>query len=183
MRALGASSSGEGKRGMKIAETRGQRRQKFWRISAVGALVAILASAGTLASRSKPNRRFKYVGGTESLLRDCSGDLELKNDALTFRCPGGTKTIPYASIEFMEYRPSPSAKVRKLGLQWEVPPPGAVPIISKKQNRFFAVIYSEAGNPQGLILEVSPNIMQPYIAEIELKSRKRVEVYSHEDYY
>ncbi len=160
-----------------------QRRHRFWRIRAVGVLVAILAFVGTLAPRSKQTRKFKYAGGMQSLLRDCSGDLELKTDALTFRCPDGTETVPYASIMFMQYRPSLSPKVRKLNIRWQVSPAAALPIISKKQNRFFVVIYSDTGNPKGLVLEVTPKIMQPYLAEIELKSGKRVEVYSHEDYY
>jgi hypothetical protein len=173
-----------------MPKTRRQGRQRFWRIRAVGALAAILAFAGTLTSRSKETRKFKYAGGMQSLLRDCSGGLELKTDALTFRCPDGTETIPYTSIMFMQYRPSLSPKVRKLNIRWEVSPAAALPIVSKKRNRFFVVIYSKpalpsgrAGNPKGLVLEVAPETMQPYLAEIELKSGKRVEVFSHEDYY
>jgi len=173
-----------------MAEAHGQGRRRFSRIRAVGALAAILAFTGTLAPRSKVARKFKYAGGMQSLLRDCSGGLELKTEALTFRCPDGTETVSYASIMFMQYRPSLSPKVRKLNIRWEVSPAAAMPIISKKRNRFFVVIYSEpalpsgrAGNPKGLVLEVTPETMQPYLAEIELKSGKRVEVYSHEDYY
>jgi hypothetical protein len=180
-----------------MAEALQQGRQRFWRRRTVGVLApilsglaAILAFTGTVASKSKETRKFKYAGGMQLLLRDCRGGLELKNDALTFRCPDGTETVPYTSIEFMEYRPSLSSKVRKLNIRWEVSPAGGMPIIPKKRNRFFVVIYSEpalpsgrAGNPKGLVLEVPPETMQPYIAEIELKSGKRVEVYSHEDYY
>ena len=149
----------------------------------VSALVAVLALAGILAARNKETRKFVYVGGMQMLLRDCVGDLELKNDALTFRCHEGTETIPYASIELMQYRPRLSPKVHKLAIHWEVVPSAAMPVLPKKRNRFFAVVYSEAGIRKGLVLEASPETMQPYIAEIELKSNKRVEVYNHEEYY
>ncbi len=146
-------------------------------------LAAILVFAGMLWGRSKETRKFTYVGGNQTLLRDCAGDLQLKNDALTFRCPDGSETIPYASIEMMEYRPSLSPKIRKMAPHWAVVPSVAMPIMPKKHNRFFAVVYTDGGVRNGMVLEVSPQTMQPYVAEIELKSNKRVEVYSHEEYY
>jgi hypothetical protein len=149
----------------------------------LSALALIPAGAGILNARAKETRKFKYVGGMQMLLRDCHGDLELKNDALTFRCADGSETIPYSAIELMQYRPSLSPRVRKLRIKWEVSPTAALPTLPKKRNRFLAVIYTEAGSSKGLVLEVSPETMQPYVAEIELKSNKRVEVYNHEDYY
>jgi hypothetical protein len=183
---------------MKMATAPRARQQRLWqtrparklaRLLTAGALILAFAGVISARSNSKNNRRFTYVGGNQMLLRACVGDLELKNDVLTFRCPDGAETIPYASIQLMEYRPSLSQKVRKLAPHWEVIPSVAMPVLPKKRNRFFAVVYSEPASPsgnahilKGLVLAVTPDAMQPYIAEIELKSNKRVEVYTHEEY-
>lgn len=173
---------------MKLARTLAPRGAGL--AAAFSALAVILAFAGVLNARAKETRKFKYVGGMQMLLRDCAGDLELKNDSLTFRCGGTSESIPYSSIELMQYRPTLSSKIRKLAIHWEVVPSVAMPTLPKKRNRFFAVIYSEPASPsasarivKGMVLEVSPETMQPYVAEIELKSNKRVEVYNHEEYY
>ena len=81
----------------------------------------------------------------------------------------------------MQYRPDISRKVRRSKVQWKVMPPYG----GGARNRYFAVIFDEddAKRPKhAIVLAVSPLAMRPYLAEIDLKSGKRVEVKGYEEY-
>lgn len=68
-----------------------------------------LCGAGTPAFAMGKDRNaaspFKYVGGTEKLPENCHGALEVGTDSLSFVCPGGSVSVPYAAISLMQYRP------------------------------------------------------------------------------
>lgn len=152
----------------------------------------VLALAALLAASSVPGRerqrpapsgpQFRYVGGTEKLAPRCEGNLELGSTALTFRCPEGSITIAYGSIGLMQYRPDVSKKIWRMKLKWKMRPDVDSPIVSSKHNRYFTVLYEAQGATQAMILDVPPEAMRPYLAEIDLKAGKRVEVKSFEDY-
>ncbi len=132
-----------------------------------------------LSQRDKvPGRQFKYTGGTESVHENCEGNLELSSTTLTFECESGSVAVPYSSISLMQYRPDVSRQVWKMKLKWKLKPPNG----GGKQNRYFAVVYKDEDQPHALVLEVRPRVMRPYLAEIDLKTGKRVEVKSFEDY-
>ena len=57
-----------------------------------------------------------------------------------------------------------------------------LPMKGGNENRYFTIIYNESGGRQGLILEVSPAAMRPYLAEIDLRVGRRIDVQNHEDY-
>lgn len=142
-------------------------------------LTIILPALAALGSARKPQEpQFKYVGGTEQIQQGCKGSLELTSEALTFRCMGGSVSAPYSSISLMQYRTSISREVLKMKLNWKVRPSGK----RGKRNRYFTVLYNEGGAPRAIVLDVAPETMQPYLAEIDLKAGKRVEVQSHEEY-
>jgi len=74
--------------------------------------------------------------------------------------------------------PSSSKRVAKLGLPWQVELERRRP----RRNRYFTVVYKDEAATHVVVLKVSPIAMRPYLAEIELKSGKRVEVMGYEDY-
>jgi len=86
--------------------------------------------------------------------------------------------MPFGSIVLMQFRPDLSRHVRHLKLKWKVWPD----VGGGKKNRYFTVVYREEGVPHAVILKVEPLLMRPYLAEIELKSGKRVEVKGYEQY-
>lgn len=145
----------------------------------VFALAALRIVASAVYGREQPKEpQFTYVAGTEKLPEACRGNLEVSLKALTFDCTGGSITVPYSSISLMQFRSDVSRKVRKIKLKWKVePPPGG-----GKRNRYFTVLYTEQGVTRAMVLEVSPQAMRPYLAEIDLKAGDRVEVESHEKY-
>jgi len=152
-------------------------------ILAVAALLAASLSPGRERERPTPSGpQFKYVGGTEKLVPHCEGNLELGSTALTFRCPEGSITILYDSISQMQYRPDVSKKIWKMKLKWKMRPDVDSPIVSSKHNRYFTVLYGTKAATQAMVLDVTPEAMRPYLAEIDLKAGKRVEVRSFEDY-
>jgi hypothetical protein len=143
------------------------------------ALAAILTFAVVLCAREKASRpHFKYVGGTEDVVYGCGGSVQLTTASLTFRCDQRTVAIPYVAVSVMQYRPDISKKVRKMDLNWKLRPPHG----GGKKNRYFTIVYSEDGTSHAVILEVAPDAMRPYLAEIDLKSGKRVEVRGYESY-
>jgi hypothetical protein len=153
------------------------------RIGAGWALATLLLAAGTLAALEKTSRPpFRYVGGTENLAPDCEGNLELGQEGMSFRCPAGAVEIPYASITRMEYRSDISSKVRKLKVRWKLRPSYLRPLFVGKRHRFFAVVYRADDGTHVVVLRVPPGLMRPYLAEIDLKTQRRVEVENLEEY-
>jgi hypothetical protein len=135
-----------------------------------------LAAGGSRRKREEP--QFKYVGGTEQIQQGCKGSVELTSEALTFRCTAGSVSAPYSSISLMQYRTNVSRQVRRMKLNWKVKPTGK----HSKRNRYFTVLYNQGGVARAIVLDVAPAVIQPYLAEIDLKAGKRVEVQSHEEY-
>jgi hypothetical protein len=141
----------------------------------VAALLGVQGAAGREKIKELP---FRYVGGTLGPVKTCNGDLETSPNELTFRCRRGAIAVPYSSITLMQYRADVSRKVRKMKLRWKLTPPKG----GGSENRYFTIIYDESGSRQGLVLEVSPVAMRPYLAEIDLRTGRRIDVQAHEDY-
>jgi hypothetical protein len=153
------------------------------RTGAGWALATLLLAGGALAALEKtPRPPFRYVGGTENLAPDSEGNLELGQEGMSFRCPGGAVEIPYASITRMEYRSDISSKVSKLKVRWKLRPSYSKPLFAGRRHRFFAVVYRADDATHVLVLRVPPGLMRPYLAEIDLKAERRVEVENLEDY-
>ena len=147
------------------------------------ALAALLLGANSLGSEEKPREpQFKYAGGTESLRSGCMGNLELTAEGLTFNCPGGAINAPFSSIRLMEYRSDVSRKVWRMKLKWKVRPTYEFPLLGGNKNRFFTVVFRRGGATRAIVLQVSPEAMRPYLAEIDLKAGRRVDVQGYEDY-
>jgi len=147
-------------------------------------MLTVLVGAASVASgREKVAAApFRFVGGTEKLPAACQGSLEVGPEALIFKCPSGSVSVPYTAITLMQYRPDVSRKVWKMKIKWQVKPPSVAPLVGGKKNRFFAVVYEEHGAAAGLVLDVPPLTMRPYLAEIDVKAGKRVEVKEYEEY-
>ena len=134
---------------------------------------------GRSHSQEKPKEaQFKYAGGTEDLPAGCGGRLELTGETLTFNCFQYSVAVPYSSINLMQYRPDVSKPIWKLKLKWKVRPEAG----GGKRNRYFTVRYTQGGATHVIVLEVLPEAMRPYLAEIDLKAGRRVEVKGYEHY-
>ncbi len=142
--------------------------------------IVLLALAAVDGKEKKPEApQFKYAGGTEQIQEGCPGNLELTSKALTFHCAGGSISAPYSSISLMQYRTDISRQVWKMKLGWKVRPTTK----HGKRNRYFTVLYNQGGIARAIVLDVTPEAMRPYLAEIDIKAGKRVEVQAHEEYY
>ncbi len=148
-------------------------------IAVVGALSGF--AAGARAKEEPLPPQFKYEGGTEDLPGSCEGNLEMNPEAMTFRCWGGVIEVPYSAITAMEYRSEVSKKIRKMKVKWKVQPDTVSPILKAKKNKFFTVVYRVEGSPRVMVLRVPPRSMRPYLAELDLRSDKRVNVESYEE--
>ncbi len=134
-----------------------------------------ITAAPILAYEKTGASDFIYAGGTESIQSGCGGKLELTHSSMTFQCPEGSITIPYRSITLMQYRPSVSRAVRHMKIPWKVKPNGS----GGKKNLFFTVLYKRGDQMQALVLRVQPEEMRPYLAEIELSTGKRIQVWDY----
>jgi hypothetical protein len=121
---------------------------------------------------------FRFVGGTVTLPERCRGKLEMNAESMTFQCQDGSVRIPYSAIRFMQYRTDISHKVRSMKPRWKVKPETFTPLFGGKGNRYFTIVYQEKedGPTNTLVLEVSPDDMRPYLAEIDVKVGQRVDV-------
>ena len=146
------------------------------------ALVVVGAAGFASAARKHTHPPFKYEGGTENLPRSCEGIVQIGASALTFKCSGGSVSVPYESIKLMQYRTDVSKKIREMNIQWVVTPGSPIPFVSGHKNKYFAVVYEMRGATRAIILGVPPDKMRPYLAEIDLKAGKRVEVEENEEY-
>ena len=146
------------------------------------AIVGLLLAGTALAREEQPRPQFKYAAGTETLSAGCEGNLELNSEGMTFKCSGGSVSAPYSAISLMQYRSDVSKKVRKMKVKWTVRPEYTPPLFGGKRNRFFAVVFRTGGATRVVILRVQPGAMRPYLAEIDLRAEKRVEVESFEEY-
>jgi hypothetical protein len=164
------------------------RRGRGARILEVTAVFSAILLAGVPAgygwwmhSDEKPRpteAEFKYAGGTEKIPEGCRGRLQLTAGDLSFACFQYEVTVPYSSIQLMEYRPNISRRVWKLKPKWKVRPMGG----GGKRNHYFAVAFTQDNKTHVIVLEVPPDAMRPYLAEIDLKAGRRVEVMGYEDY-
>jgi hypothetical protein len=149
---------------------------------AVGLGVLVVGGISAREHAAKP--AFRYVAGTRKLPERCQGNLEMNSAAMTFECTGASVRIPYTAIRLMQYRPDISRKVRRMKPRWKVKPQLFSPMFGGKGNRYFTVVFQETDDSPAdtLVLEVSPDSMRPYLAEIDVKVGQRVEVEGFEDY-
>jgi hypothetical protein len=146
-----------------------------------GVLLAWVAAAVPAEARRKPQQLpppFEYVGGTEAVPPSCAGNLEVGSDSLIFKCSNTEFSMPFAAISLMQYRSDVSYRVSKLAVHWKAFPGKQ----GGNRNRFFTIVYTHPAATHVIILQVAPQSMRPYLAEIELKSGKRVEVEGYEYY-
>jgi hypothetical protein len=148
-------------------------------ISIVSGLLALLLCAGFAYGKRKPANEppFEYVGGTENVPQGCNGKLEVRTDGLTFTCPAGSVDLPFSAITLMQYRPGLSDEVWDMKIAWKTQPPRD----KARHNKYLAVVSNENGAIHAVVLSVEPDSMRPYLAEIELKSGKSVQVYRSYD--
>lgn len=163
---------------VRCSNERSQRLQPILTVWVASFFVFPVASSALSSNRAEA-AQFAYVGGTENILEHCTGTLQLTPESLAFRCAQYAVSIPYDNIEIMQYRHDVGRRVRKLKLKWkERPPRGG----GGNKNRYFTVVYRASGAAHAVVLEVEPDEMRPYLAEIDLKAGRRVDVERHEDY-
>lgn len=152
--------------------------KRTWRIWPIVFVLLIPRGAATGTEQAK-EAVFQYAGGTEKIEIDCAGKLEVSDSGLIFKCPGASVDMPFSMISMMQFRPDISPQVRNLKLKRMTLPSI---LVAGKQNRFFTVVCKKQGVTHVMVLRVDPLSMRPYLAEIELKSGKRVEVMPYEDF-
>lgn len=152
-----------------------RRTRRFYPLAVT---LLLLASSG-FGNEDSGDAVFQYAGGTEKIEVDCAGKLEVTLQGLIFKCPSGSFEMPFSTITLMQFRPDVSRRVRSLKLKWSTFPTILIP---GKQNKYFTVVCRKQGVTHVVVLSVDPLSMRPYLAEIELKSGKRVEVMPYEDY-
>ena len=143
-----------------------------WKIAKTAAFViAVFGLALQAWGRQNQEALFKYVGGTEHMLKGCEGKLEVTESDMVFECDGKSIAVPYAAVLQMEFLPQISKRIRKMKLHWAVKPPSS----RGKHEGFFSVLYSQEGQVHAIILKARDETMRPYLAEIDLKTGRPIE--------
>lgn len=150
-------------------------------VISINFLTMFFLLAGSLYAKNKKTDLppFQYEAGTEDLAKGCAGRLEVLKEGLTFKCPGGSITLPFSGVSIMEFRPDISAQVMAMKIAWKVPPePSRV-----RENKYFTVVCNDRGKLRVVVFHVSEDDMRPYFAEIELQSGKSVKEFrSYEEF-
>ena len=144
---------------------------------AAAAALLVLTSWAYGKKKSEDEPPFTYLAGTENLERGCGGKLEVHTDGLAFTCPAGSVTLPFSGITLMQYRPDLSQTVVDMKIPWKVPPQ----LSRQRENKYFTVVANDQGKIRAVILRVDSKSMIPYLAEIDLKSGKSVQVWRSYD--
>jgi hypothetical protein len=134
-------------------------------------LAAVVLLVPQVWARSHDEAVFRYVAGTETMPKGCTGKLEVTESDLVFRCAEQSLTIPYGAITQMEFQPRVSKRIRKMKLAWTIKPTSA----HSKHEGFFSVLFSDKGQTRAIILKVRDETMRPYMAEIDLKTGRPIE--------
>ena len=142
-------------------------------------LLLLIGAVAYARNKEPEGPPFVYVAGTEDVQEGCGGILALTSSELTFKCPNHLVSVPYAAIKFMEYRPDIGPKLLRTELKWKLAPPPENRKKSKK-NKYFSIVFDQRGTNHALIFVVEPQNMVSYLAEIDLKAGKRVEVWGYE---
>ena len=125
--------------------------------------------------------KFQYVGGTWELKDRCRGQLQIETDRMAFKCREKILGLPYEGLVHMEYRPIPSNKIRDTRVRWQRKPPFAswfkIPWITR-ENKYFSVVFTKKGELGAVVFRVTPRVMLPYLAEIDLRSGMHVKMES-----
>jgi len=142
---------------------------------AVNLLVALfLLPASGYGKHKKPDEPpFQYEAGTENLERGCAGKLEVLREGFTFKCPGGTFSLPFSGVTLMQFRPDISAQVLAMKVPWKLQPQP----VRTRENKFFTIVCKDQEKLRVVVLRVSEDDMRPYFAQIELQSGKTVQEY------
>ena len=151
------------------------RTRRIWPL----AVMILMLACSAFGNEQTSDSVFQFAGGTEKIEIDCAGKLEVTLEGLVFKCPSGSVDMPFSTITLMQFRPDVSQRVRRLKLKWTTYP---LVLIPGKENRYFTIVYKKQGVTHVVVLKVDTLSMRPYLAEIELKSGKRVEVMPYEDY-
>jgi hypothetical protein len=141
----------------------------------VGLLMALLLPISLGFGKHKKTEAppFEYVAGTENVEKGCGGKLEVLKEGFTFKCPGASINLPFATITLMQYRPDLSEEVLAMKIPWN-----SKPLLARvRDNKYFTVVCNEQGKLRAVVLRVDENDMRPYFAEIELQSGKSVQEY------
>jgi hypothetical protein len=142
---------------------------------AINLLLALLLLTGSSYGKHKKGDEppFQYEAGTENIEKGCGGKLEVLKEGFTFKCPGGTFSLPFSGITLMQFRPDVSAEVLAMKIPWKVQPQPA----RVRENKYFTIVCNAQGKLRVVVLRVSEDNMRPYFAEIELQSGKSVQEY------
>jgi hypothetical protein len=152
------------------------------RAVSINLLIILPALAGSMLGKNNKKTDlppFQYEAGTADLPKGCAGRLEVLKEGFTFKCPGGTLSVPFSAVSSMEFRPDINAKVIAMKPAWKVPPEPA----RVRENKYFTIVSSDQGKLGVVVFHVSEDDMRPYFAEIELQSGKSVKEYrSYEEF-
>jgi len=136
-----------------------------------GVLVAVTLGQSVLFAVD--GDKAMYVGGTITALKEKSeGVLSTQNPTeATFTLKNQAPiTIPYASIESLEYGQKAG---RRVAVAVMVTP---LALFSKKRNHYLTITYKDAtGAEQAGVFELGKDIVRTTLAVLELRSKKPIE--------
>ena len=135
-------------------------------------LLAMVCLARPAISAAQGGSRVHYVGGTlAGLAGNVAGQLEVgAGDALHFAARGQEVTVPYSSVNLIEY----GLRVRRRYVQAVLISP--LLLLSKKRAHFVTVGYADAeGRQQAMVFQVGSDDVRAVLVSLEARTGRKVE--------
>lgn len=136
------------------------------------ATLALLIALASVPLMAVDGDKASYIGGTISALKDKSeGTLNTKGENdLVFATKNATVTIPYASVEGLEYGQKAG---RRIGVAIAISP---LALFSKKRNHYLTIAYKDqAGKDQSGVFELGKDIVRTTLTVLQTRTGKTIE--------
>lgn len=138
-------------------------------------MIVLMAQSGAPAARG--GSHVEYVGGTlAELSGKVGGQLEISaGDALRFETRGAQVSVPYSSVNLIEY----GLRVNRRYVAAVLISP--LLLLSKKRAHFVTVGYADAdGRQQAMVFQVAKSDVRAVLVSLEARTGRKVE-YQDED--
>ncbi len=138
-------------------------------------LILVMGAPALLAAAVRKGEAL-YVGGTVSLPELTKGTFDTRDkESLVFNSAGGNFHIPYQNITSLEYGQKAG---RRVGVAIVI---SVWALFSKKRKHILTIGWKdEAGEPQGVVVEVPKGTAKTFITIVETRSGVEVEYESEE---
>jgi hypothetical protein len=139
--------------------------------------LAIILLASTTSLYAVGSHDAQYVGGTVAAIpKSQTGQLNVADASLDFKYEKSSYSIPYASVNDMEYGNKPSTRIgTSIGVALVCWPCAIATLFIKAKHHFLTLEFTDGSNAkQAVVFEVGKALPDALLPSLEVKTGKKV---------